>query len=101
MHVATDPSARLTAGVARLRAGYVVRRPGPLDGRAGPISLSDAGVDAVLRVRGLRGRWARPARAQWIEEARRSGDLLERPADDPERTGRRSPSLPAPSPVAG
>jgi DNA-binding MarR family transcriptional regulator len=86
------------------RAGYVVRRPDPLDGRASLMSLSDEGVAALARVRALRGQWAFGALEHWSEdEARQFSVLLERLADDLERTGRRSSAPPrtAAAPAVG
>ncbi|SDY25534.1 DNA-binding transcriptional regulator, MarR family [Modestobacter sp. DSM 44400] len=83
------------------RSGYVARRPDPLDGRASLISVSAEGVAALARVRELRSQWAFGALEHWREdEARQFSVLLERMADDLERTGRRSSSPHPAAPVA-
>jgi DNA-binding MarR family transcriptional regulator len=93
LHVDVSVASRQVSALER--AGYVGRRPDPIDGRASLISLSREGVAALARVRKLRSQWAFGALERWNEdEARELSALLERLADDLERSARRSPSPP-------
>ncbi|WP_448615287.1 MarR family winged helix-turn-helix transcriptional regulator [Modestobacter sp. URMC 112] len=93
VRLAVDVSVASRHVAALERGGLVVRRPDPLDGRAGLIGLSDAGSAALARVRELRARWALDALRGWDdEEAALLGRLVDRLADDLDRTLRRPPA---------
>ncbi|MCZ2838192.1 MarR family winged helix-turn-helix transcriptional regulator [Modestobacter sp. VKM Ac-2985] len=99
--VGVDVSVASRQVAALERAGYVERRPDPLDGRASLISISDAGSAALLHTRGVRGRWAVEALADWTEgEAREFSGLLEKLADGLDRAGRRPARAGGPVPAA-
>jgi DNA-binding MarR family transcriptional regulator len=78
-------ASRQLAGLER--SGYVARRPDPDDGRASLLRLTEAGAGALADTRALRSQWAAGALAHWDEEeAARLTDLLERLADDLDRS---------------
>ncbi|GAA3245535.1 MarR family transcriptional regulator [Streptomyces sp. XM83C] len=65
------------------RAGYVTRVPDPDDGRAQRIELTDAGRDAVRRIRAAGVRGMQAALAHWTpEELARLAGLFHRMVDD-------------------
>ncbi|MFF9625199.1 MarR family winged helix-turn-helix transcriptional regulator [Streptomyces griseosporeus] len=65
------------------RSGYVTRVPDPDDGRAQRIELTDAGRDAIRRVRDAGVRGMQLALAHWQpEELRQLAGLFHRMVDD-------------------
>ncbi|MQY10316.1 hypothetical protein SRB5_04230 [Streptomyces sp. RB5] len=77
-------ASHVTRQVQRLEhAGYVVRVPDPDDGRAQRIGLTDAGRDAVERIREVSRRGMQEALADWsAEDLNRLAALFNRMVDD-------------------
>lgn len=65
------------------KGGYVTRVPDPRDRRAQRIELTEAGRQAIARVREAGARGMRPALADWPpEELRQLAGLFHRMVDD-------------------